>query len=155
MMSGERWEPMQFVTLAEDFYESAICVAQAQQNAKLNLHSKLTAVPQYLFSQAVELALKGFLRAKGISAEDLQKKYSHKFCKLLKDCITYGLPLETTEQKRAMDWLGEYEKDAINFRYPRLGGGAVFTIDIRDIKTNVERVLCVVRPTCEAARDNP
>ena len=110
-------------------------------------------VAYYLFSHAVELALKGFLRTKGVRKKDLENKYRHKFRKLITDSISCGLPLEKEEQNTAIKWLEEYDREAINFRYVR--SGVIALTDIHSTKSNVERILAVVRPACEQVRDKP
>jgi hypothetical protein len=86
--NGDRWEPMNFYSLADDYYKSAIYIVNAQERDSLSLNYK-PFVPYYLFSHAVELALKGFLRAKGLSKKDLKNKYNHKFRKLINDGICH------------------------------------------------------------------
>lgn len=146
----DRWEPMNFYALAEDYYQSAICIRDAQQSDIVKLKSKMF-VSYYLFSHAVELALKGFLRAKGLSKKALKDKYNHKFRKLINDSISRGLPLEAAERETAIKWLEEYDKEAINFRYGK--SGAISLTDIISTEKNVKRILCVVRHACENARD--
>lgn len=148
--NNDRWEPMNFYSSAEDYYYSAICITQALHGGNLHLHFTIS-VPYYLFSHAVELALKGFLRAKGLSKKDLKNKYSHNFRKLLKDSISHGLPLDEVECVTAIKWLEEYDRESIHFRYVR--GGVMSLMDIHSTKSNVERILAVVRPACEKARD--
>ena len=92
------------------------------------------------------------MRTKGVSKKDLRDKYIHKFRKLITDSIIYGLPLEKAERKTAINWLEEYDREAINFRYVR--GGVISLTDIDSTRSNVERILAVVRPACEKARDN-
>ena len=71
----DRFEPMNFYSSAEDYYQSAICIMQSHESGKLRLNYPFVAY--YLFSHAVELALKGFLRTKGVSKKDLRNKYLH------------------------------------------------------------------------------
>jgi hypothetical protein len=146
----DRWEPMNFYSSAEDYYRSAICIVEACRDGRLHLNFS-TSVPYYLFSHSVELALKGFLRAKGIKKDVLKNKYVHKLHKLLKDSISHGLPLDDLERGEAEKWLEEYDREGINFRYVR--SGLISLTDIMTTKSNVERILSVVRPTCQEARD--
>lgn len=148
--SGDRFEPMNFYSLADDYYKSAIYIVQAQENGILNFHFK-PFVPYYLFSHAVELALKGFLRAKGLSKKELKNKYDHNFRKLITHSICHGLPLEKAERKIAIEWLEEYEKEAINFRYGK--SGVISLMEVASTSSNVKRILDVARPACEKARN--
>jgi hypothetical protein len=148
--SGDRFEPMNFYSLADDYYRSAIYIVQAQEKGVLDFHFR-PFVPYYLFCHAVELALKGFLRAKGLSKKELKDKYNHNFRKLITHSICRGLPLEKAERKIALEWLEEYEKEAINFRYGK--SGVISLIDVASTSSNVKRILDVVRPACEKARD--
>jgi hypothetical protein len=86
--NDDRWDPMNFYFSAEDYYQSAICIIQAQESGTLRM--RFPRVAYYLFSHAGELALKGFLRTKRVSKKDLKNKYSHKFRKLITDSISYG-----------------------------------------------------------------
>src|SRR5260370_32042519 len=137
-MSGndDRWEPMNFYSSAEDYYQSAICIVQAQDGGNLDLHFTMS-VPYYLFSHAVELELKGFLRAKGLSKKELKNKYNHNFRKLIKDSMNHGLPLEKVERDTAIDWLEEYDREAVNFRYVKAGG--ILLTAIKSTNANVKR----------------
>jgi hypothetical protein len=146
----DRWEPMNFYLSAEDYYKSAISIVQAWESGNLCMNFPLS-VPYYLFSHTVELALKGFLRAKGVSKKNLKKKYVHNFRKLIDDCIKRDLPLEKSECKTAIEWLAEYDREAINFRYVR--SGFMTLTDIKSTMLNVERILSIVLPACERARD--
>ncbi len=148
--NDDRWQPMNFYSSAEDYYQSAIYIVQAQVSGNLRIHFP-NSVPYYLFSHAVELALKGFLRAKGVSKRNLKDKYNHQFRKLINDCISRGLPLEKAECKTTIEWLEEYDREAINFRYVR--SGAMLLTDIESTESNVERILAVVRPACEEVRE--
>jgi hypothetical protein len=144
---GDRWEPMNFYSLAEDYYQSAIRIRHAQESGIVKLHSKVF-ISNFLFSHAVELALKGFLRAKGLSKKVLKDKYNHKFHKLINDSISHGLPLEEAERETAIKWVEEYDKEAINFRYGK--SGVISLTDNSATESNVKRIL---RPACEDARD--
>ena len=144
----DRLEPMNFYSSAEDYYQTAICIMQSQESGNFRLNFPFVAY--YLFSHAVELALKGFLRTKGVSKKELRNKYIHKFRKLITDCISHGLPLEKTECEVAIKWLEDFDREAINFRYPR--GGVMVLEEIHSVRSNVERILSVVRPACEQAR---
>lgn len=147
----DRFEPMNFYSSAEDYYQSAVYIIRSLESGDLRLQFPL--VVYYLFSHSVELALKGFLRTKGVSKKDLWKKYFHKRCKLITDCISQGLPLEKIECATAIKWLEEFDREAANFRYVR--GGAISLTDIHSTKSNVKRILNVVRPACEQERDKP
>ena len=150
MSDGRRWEPMNFHASAEDYYKSALCIIHAQARDDLSLRFP-SSVSYYLFSHAVELALKGFLRAKGVSKKALKNCYRHNFRKLVNDSIARDLPLEKDERKVAIGWLEEYAKKAINFRYVRSGWQSL--TDPRSTASNVRRILDVARPACEEARE--
>jgi hypothetical protein len=150
MSDDHRWGPMNFHASAEDYYKSALCIIYAQTHDDLSLHFP-SSVPYYLFSHAVELALKGFLRAKGVSKKSLKNCYSHNFRKLIIDSIALDLPLNKAEHKVAIGWLEEYAKEAISFRYVRSGWQSL--TDPRSTASNVKRILDITRPACEEARE--
>jgi hypothetical protein len=94
-----------------------------------------------------------FLRTKGVSKETLKYKYVHKFKELIHDSISYGLPLTADESETAINWLDEFDRESINFRYMR-GGAIPLLTDIHSTSLNVKRLLDVVRFACEKARND-
>lgn len=74
----------------------------------------------HLTEQAIELALKGFLRGAGRSPADL-KAFSHRLPDLLKACMSYGLDesfLCVRDTIRVVDTLVAVGKSEHGFRYP-------------------------------------
>ena len=60
----DRYAPLGFYHLAEDFYRAAVHSAEESEHFP-RLHYKL--VLYHLHTHSIELALKAFLRAKGLS----------------------------------------------------------------------------------------
>lgn len=80
---------------------------------------------RFLYSHAVELYLKSFLRLNGISVAELRgQKFGHNTKKLVNKAIRLGLPVEDF-QKQQIILLG----DAIRDRYIETGGRTVLEIE--------------------------
>lgn len=77
----------------------------------------------YLYSHAVELALKSYLRARGISAKELKANFGHGLRKLFQGCTEQGLVLRPVPEAfipdmvEMLDDLGRHHE----FRYVTTG----------------------------------
>jgi hypothetical protein len=93
--------------------------------------------PRYvLFFHAIELALKAYLNARGVSENVLRDNFSHDLKKLVDDAVHRGLTLPPGSQKAIAD-LGQQPRQLgtvahivaahLRIRYPR--GGPVYTLE--------------------------
>ena len=110
-----RLSPVGFHVYAKDFLRAGVSLEE--------LNNRFSPVQYYLLARAVELALKAFLSAKGLTLRELaSRKYRHDLTKLLETAEGYGLastvPLEPRhlrEIRRAKKYYSEKV-----FEYPAI-----------------------------------
>jgi len=100
----ERYGALGFYHLAEDFHRAAVRSAGLNET-KPRLHYDL--VLYHLHTHSIELALKAYLRAKGIDVKDLKRKFSHGMVDLMAEATR--LKAEGTEAEAVVP----------NYRTPR------------------------------------
>lgn len=139
----ERYGPMGFYHLAEDFYRAAIHSA-GLQDTKPRLHYSL--VLYHLHAHSIELALKAFLRAKGIDVKELKNKFSHGMTGLMAAAterkLRVGKPKRSLQILERLDQLGK----AQTFRY--FEAGFLSLPALHEVQQLNERMLLSVRPAC-------
>jgi hypothetical protein len=89
----DRQPPIGMFNFAESFLDAGRHLARACDKGELRL--RFDSPIYYLYSHALELMLKSFLRAKGHSAELLaSRKFGHKLTVLWQECLKAGLTTE-------------------------------------------------------------
>lgn len=88
---------------AHSYWKSASALTKAKVRAT-HAHDPIW----YLYTHAVELFLKAYLRAKGATEDDLRKKYGHKVSTLAADAEKDGLHFDDEDREVVglMDQLG-------------------------------------------------
>lgn len=118
----DRRPPIAFLLSAESFLKTAIHAHQATEARTLKL--RFDAPIYYLYSHAIELTLKAYLRAKGVAAEELPThKWGHSLSKLWSGCIERGLVLDSATHDAAVpvvDMLAPLAR-SYEFRYVKVG----------------------------------
>jgi hypothetical protein len=70
----------------------------------------------HLTAQGVEFALKSFLRARGVSQDDLSNHIRHSLLDALQEAIVRGLPLPPVEAVSAIQFIAPYHRnDQFNY----------------------------------------
>jgi len=92
----DRHNPLGFYHLAEDFFRAARYVSRGEGSTAIKLHFSFVA--HHLHAHSIELALKAFLRAKGVPMNTLRYDLGHKLTKVWDECIRYKL--KTSKPKR-------------------------------------------------------
>ena len=118
----ERQPPLGFFNYAELFLDAARHLARAADTGEL--HLRFDAPIYFLYSHALELTLKAFLRAKGYSAQCLaSRELGHKLGVLWRECIKEGLgtgPVNGAFIEAMIDVLDPLAA-AYEFRYLKVG----------------------------------
>jgi hypothetical protein len=73
-------------------------------------------VPYHLAAQGIEFALKSFLRARGVTPEDLSARIGHSLLDALQEAIARDLPTPPVEVVRAIQFIAPHHRDD-QFRY--------------------------------------
>lgn len=103
-----------FFNFAHSYCVSAI----ALQDTKIDA-THPDSVVYYLYYHAIELYLKSYLLAQGISLEDVEKKYRHHTRKIADKAKTFGLKL-TDDDEQVITQMAESD-NVISARYLRIG----------------------------------
>ncbi len=140
---------------AESFMRAALHAHQAADAKTLRLSFEVPIY--YLYSHAIELTLKAYLRAKGVTSAELKKtqKWGHDLFKLWNGCFRLGLVLDPVAQAAAAPvvklltpFAASYE-----FRYVKTGCKTLPTLDA--VRTAVETLQFAIRPTVVATVGKP
>jgi hypothetical protein len=83
-MSDEHFEAIGFYVLATDYWKSAAYINDVREDGRLQLRFANTA-PYYLYVHSIELALKAYLRAKGVSKRRAEQRSA--FRRSARPCI--------------------------------------------------------------------
>jgi len=96
----DRYAPIGFYNLAEDFYKAAMLCAAAHE--KRTVRFKFSHVPYHLHTHSIELALKAYLRAKSVTEAELKKAFRHGFVDLLAKCEQLGPKFRKPKRTREL-----------------------------------------------------
>jgi hypothetical protein len=139
--------PIGILLFGESFLKAAEFLQESIQNGPLRL--RFDAPVYQLLTHSIELMLKAYLRAQGISAEDLRVKYGHGLQKLYAACGEAGLILSRDERVRAdilIDWVGQIGK-LHDFRYFAMGYKQY--PGIQDLERLGRELFAAIRPHCD------
>lgn len=142
----DREPPIAVFSLSDSHYQAARYLREAFDSGRLKLPYD---TPIYsLFSYALELAMTAFLRAKGMSAEELRAGgYSHQLLVLWQTCLEKGLSghsaSPTDAVGRVIGILDPYAK-GFEFRYLQIGTKRLPTLN--EVELAAARMLGMVRP---------
>ena len=100
----ERTTPIGLLRYASEYLDAAIIVDDAE-GEKPGYEIFAPVVVQYLIGHSIELSLKAFLLARGISLKELRVKYGHQLRELLDLACRHGLDEQVT--------LSSQERDAV------------------------------------------
>ena len=92
------------------------------------LELRFDAPIYYLFCHALELTMKAFLRAKGMTAEELRSRdFGHKLLMLWQTCLEKGLHSPSSSEdyatQQVIEYLDPYTRE-FEFRYIQVGANA-------------------------------
>lgn len=146
----DRFEPSHFYFLALDYLNAAASLIEARENQRIQLRFK-HVVPYYLYTHCLELALKAFLRANGVSKKELaSRKYGHDLVKLLDGCVSRGMVVNE-HGKLVVHWLNDFVENQA-FRYLRTG---FHTLPAgQDMQLACQTILKTVGRVCDEVRDS-
>lgn len=103
-----------FFNFAHSYCASAIALGDTNIDA-----THPDSVVYYLYYHAIELYLKSYLLAQGVSLEDIEKKYRHHTRKIANKAKTFGLKL-TEVDEQVITQMAKSD-NVISARYLRIG----------------------------------
>jgi hypothetical protein len=144
----DRSPPIAVFLSGESFFHSARYLRGAIESGDLRLRFSMPVY--YLYSHALELTLKSFLRSKGMSSSRLaSREFGHKLQALWDACVAEGLksnPITEASIAQAVDLLDPFASD-FEFRYVKTGLKNLPTLDT--VESVVRDLMKIVRPYCE------
>jgi hypothetical protein len=126
------------------FFDTAKLAHSAYDNGELNL---LFNEPiYYLYCHTMELAMKGYLRAKGMSEKELSRHpFGHSLLNLWQACLKRQLVMdEQSMVPTVIGKLDQYTTGKYKFRYVRIGVMDLLSLD--DVRTATTRLIEAVSP---------
>jgi hypothetical protein len=149
----DRSPPIALFLSGESFLISARHLDAAVEAKALRLRFEMPIY--YLYSHAVELVLKSFLRAKGLTADNLKDRFGHGLVRLYGACRERGLILNPIAAAIVDDMVAMLADLGRNheFRYVTTGAKTYPTLPaVRDI---CEALFVAVRPIVMATVNGP
>lgn len=144
----DRSPPIGVFLSAESFFQCARKLHEAYESEELPL--RFTAPIYYLYCHALELVLKSFLRAKGLSGNELRsKKFGHQLEKLWQECLSQGLKPAMTRSDIISDAIQILDPfaTAYEFRYIEVGFRCLPTLDT--VQSVAHDLFAIIRPCVE------
>jgi hypothetical protein len=142
----DRAPPIAFFLSGESFLKTAIHAHEALDAQTLKLRFEMPVY--YLYGHAIELTLKAFLRAKGLTARELSfKPWRHDLLKLWEGCFERGFTLDLPTRLEAgavIDLLAPYAA-TYEFRYVQVGAQTLPTLDV--VREAARALQAAAKPT--------
>ena len=146
--------PIAFFLSAGSFLQTAILAHEALAAKTLKLRFEMPVY--YLYSHAIELTLKAFLRSRGLTANELARRpWSHDLLKLWDGCFERGFTsdLHTRLTTGAVvDLLAPYAA-TYEFRYVQAGARTLPTLEV--VREAAEALQAAIKPIAEATVAGP
>lgn len=115
----DRYSPLGFYNLACDFQRAAAHLSNSVENKSLKL--RFHQPVYHLHAHSIELLLKSYLRARGISANKIRNKFGHDFEKLWDGCCVRKLKCKKPKRtEQPVKFVGKLVM-AQRFRYFETG----------------------------------
>jgi hypothetical protein len=146
----DRSPPIAIFLSGESFFRSAQYLRRGLETNDLRLRFNMPIY--YLYSHALELTLKAFLRTRGVAGSRLaSREFGHKLQALWDACIAQGLssqPVADAFIALAIEILDPFATD-FEFRYVKVGLKSLPTLET--VESAVADVMVAVRPYCDAS----
>lgn len=150
----DRAPPIAFFLSGESFLKCATYAHEALDAKTLRLRFHMPVY--YLYSHAIELIFKAFLRAKGLTEKELQfRAWGHDLLKLWEGCVERGLALDLPTRLEAgavIDLLASYATN-YEFRYVKVGAKTLPTLGV--VREAAQALQAAIKPTVVATVGKP
>lgn len=146
----DRSPPIGLFLSGESFYQTGHLAYVACDAKTLKLRFNMPVY--YLFSHALELVMKAFLRAKGKTANELRgHKIRHSLLGLWEECLKIQPDFEQLTQQVVGPVIHMLDPFVINFEFRYLQVGYKTLPTLTATNEAVLALITAVRPTCEAS----
>ena len=150
----DRAPPIAFFLSAGSFLQTAILAHEALAAKTLKLRFEMPVY--YLYSHAIELTLKAFLRSRGLTAYGWARRpWSHDLLKLWDGCFERGFTLDLHTRLTTgavVDLLAPYSA-TYEFRYFQVGAKTLPTLEV--VRAAAEALQAAIKPIAEATVAGP
>lgn len=150
----DRSPPIAVFLSGESFFQSAQYLRTGIKEEAVRLRFNMPVY--YLYSHAMELVLKAYLRSKGLTSNRLRsREYGHKLQLIWEACLAEGLPHHPANDAFVAQMVEILDPFAVDFefRYIQTGFKSLPTLDA--VENAVSELMRTVRPYCEATLGGP
>lgn len=146
----DRSPPQALFFSGEAFLKAAQHTHQAQCSGELKLRFDMPVY--YLYSHAIELMMKAFLRAKGVSTDKLRKEFGHSLVKLWSGCLARDIVLDAAPQQVIAEVVSMLEPYAVSYEFRYIQTGCKTLPSLPDVRLAAEKLATAIRPICSNPR---
>lgn len=140
----DRTPPIALFLSGESFLIAAQHLHADQDRKALRLRFSMPIY--YLYSHAVELALKSYLRACGLSAAKLKRKFGHSLERLFEGCVARGLVLKAVPEAFVPEVVTMLADLGRNHEFRYVTTGLKRYPELADVRTASEMLFEAIRP---------
>lgn len=145
----DRSPPIAVFLSGESFFKSGQFLRSGIEMEKVRLRFKMPIY--YLYSHALELTLKAYLRSKGVTSNRLRSRdHGHKLRVLWEACLTEGLPHHTINDAYVTQMIEILDPFAVDFEFRYIQIGFKNLPTLGTVEAAVRDLMETVRPFCEA-----
>jgi hypothetical protein len=149
----DRTPPISLFLSGESFLHAARHLHAGVDAKELRLRFEMPIY--YLYSHAVELALKSYLRTCGVSVKDLGRKFGHDLNRLLQGCVERGLVLKPVPEAFVPEMVGMLADLGRNHEFRYVTIGLKRYPELVDVSTACDMLFDAIRPTVRATEPGP
>jgi len=147
---NDRSPPISIFLSGEAFLNAARHTHRAYSDRSLKLRFEMPIF--YLYSHAIELTMKAFLRARGVSAVKLKdpKRFGHSLQNLWNECLAHELVVDPAPQVVIEGVVSLLEPYATSYEFRYIRTGLKEFPSLEDVRLAAEKLAAAIRPVCDA-----
>ncbi|HEX3536436.1 MAG TPA: hypothetical protein VHU15_06685 [Stellaceae bacterium] len=149
-MPSDRSLPIALFLSGGAFLDAARHAHRARCAGELKLRFNMPIY--YLYSHAIELTLKAFLRARGVSAAKLRNRelFGHSLQKLWNECLARDIMLDAAPSLVIAEVVSLLDPYATSYEFRYIRTGFKTLPSLPDIRSAAENLATAVKPICDA-----
>jgi hypothetical protein len=147
---NDRSPPIAIFLSGEAFLNAARHMHGAYSDRSLKLRFDMPIY--YLYSHAIELMMKAFLRARDVSAAKLKdpKRFGHSLLKLWDECLARDIVLDPAPQVVIEEVVSLLEPYATSYEFRYIRTGLKTVPSLEDVRLAAEKLAAAIKPVCDA-----
>jgi hypothetical protein len=106
----------------------------------------------YLYSHGIELTMKAFLRARGVSVKELSnpRRFGHSLQKLWDECLARDIVVNPAPMHVIAEVVSLLEPYATSYQFRYIQTGLKTLPSLPDVRLAAEKLAAVIKPVCDA-----